>query len=115
MTDNQYRPDSGGNPGYEPGDVNIRKIVLLIIAGAVILALILIGLEQYFGYVADQEEYKMVLEPPSKALVELRQRDQQILTSYGVVDSSAGTYRIPVDSAMQIILRESHRGTDTKK
>jgi len=93
--------------GYDKSEVNIRKIFLLILAGIIILALILYGLDTFFNFSATEEYSQMVLQPESRPLVELQQRDRQILNSYGIADSAAGTYRIPIDSAMAEILRDS--------
>lgn len=115
MIDIEKDTDRKGNAGYEPGDVNARRIFLYIILAIIILVLILVALKNYFKYAADQEEYEMVLKPQSEPLLELRQEDQRILNSYGIADSAAGTYRIPIDSSMQIMIREAGRNDSAKK
>jgi hypothetical protein len=95
-----------GGSGYETRDVDVRKVFFFILLGIAALVLILFALNAYFSYVAEEEIYEMVLRPESKDLVELRQNEDRILNSYGVVDSVNGVYRIPIDSAMKEILRE---------
>ena len=92
--------------GYEKRDADVRKTFFLIIAGVVILALILVGLTEFFSYEKDEEFYDIVLKPESKELIKLRERENKILNSYGVVDSLKGIYRVPIDSAMKEMLRE---------
>jgi hypothetical protein len=43
-------------------------------------------------------------EHPREDLEALREREEQILTTYGVVDQNAGVYRIPVEQAMKLTL-----------
>lgn len=102
----------GDGPGYETRDVDVRRIFFLILAGIAVLVVILLTLNAYFAYVAEEEIYEMVLRPESQVLIELRQNEDRILNSYGVVDSVSGVYRIPIDSAMKEILREEGITTD---
>jgi hypothetical protein len=43
------------------------------------------------------------MEPQSALLRDVRARDQEILTTYAVIDSTKNIYRIPVDKAMQMM------------
>jgi hypothetical protein len=106
MDENNRVEGPGKDAGYETGDVNVRRTVILIIAGIVTLVIILVLLNEYFSYVKEKEIYEMVLKPESKTLIEIRARENRILGSYGVADSAGGVYRIPIDSAMQIMLHE---------
>ena len=115
MNSSEQNADRKENPGYETSDVNARRIFLFILSGIIVLVLILIALDNYFKYVADEEEFEMVLKPQSKPLTDLKQREQQILGTYGIADSSSGAYRIPIDSAMQIMLREAGATGSLKK
>lgn len=105
MSENYSNPD----PGYETRDVNVRKVAILVVMGIIVLAAILVALDLYFSYSVEREIYEMVLKPESKALKEIRQRDQLILNSYGKSNSLEGVYHIPIDSAMQDMLRDPLR------
>ena len=98
--------DANKNAGYETGDVNVRKTFIMIIAGIITLVIIIVSLNEYFSFAKEEEIYETVLKPESKILIEIRAREDQILGSYGVADSAGGVYRIPIDSAMQIMLHE---------
>lgn len=99
--------EPGEGPGYERRDADIRKTFILIVAGVVVLALILVGLNEFFSYEKDKEIYEIVLKPESPELLKLREREDKILNSYGIVDSLQGIYRVPIDTAMQEMLREA--------
>ncbi|MEE9553232.1 MAG: hypothetical protein V3W18_02950 [candidate division Zixibacteria bacterium] len=102
MSGNSHNP----NPGYETRDVNAFKVSIFVILGIIVLVSILLALDVYFTYSAEQEIYKMVLKPESKALLDIQKRDKETLSSYGIVNSDSGIYQIPIDSAMQAILVE---------
>jgi len=100
---------TNSDAGYEKQGINARKIATLVFLGVVTLAIILYGLDKYFVYESEEEIYEEVLKPVSKTLIQLEQRDSLILNSYGINDSLDNVYRIPIDSAMQILLRESSK------
>ena len=104
MSGTFQNPDSG----YETRDVNVLKVSVFVILGIIMLATILLALDVYFTYAAELEIYEMVLKPESKVLIEIRERDKKILSSYGVVNSDSGIYHIPIDSAMQVILKDGN-------
>ena len=60
-----------------------------------------VTLSDYFIYKKEQMYQEMVLEPENPQLVELRARENRVLNSYGLADSAAGEYHIPIDSAMK--------------
>ena len=39
---------------------------------------------------------------------EIHEKEQKLLTTYGVVDKEAGIYRIPIDRAMEVIAGEAN-------
>jgi len=57
----------------------------------------------------------LVNEPAN--LETLREREQEILTTYGVADPATGTYRIPIEKAKELLLQRGLpvRGTDAAK
>jgi len=118
------------NPGvaHERRDVNIRGIiyfaVALVIVGAV-LNLFLWWLLDYFEtsqakaepppppMASQRQQFPPEprlqgapghSDPPMIELRESRQRENQLLESYGWVDQKAGIVRIPIDQAKQLLL-----------
>lgn len=99
------QPDE--NSGYEKRDADVRKTFIMIVAGIVVLALILVGLIEYFEFEKEKEIYEIVLKPESEELIKLREREDSILETYGIIDTLQGIYRIPIDSAMKEMLRDA--------
>jgi hypothetical protein len=95
--------------GYEHEDVSIWKVSAVILMSVLLFALILVVIDQLFTTSRENYYYNAVLRPESKALRELRSHEDQILNSYGVVDSKAGIYRIPIKRAMKLMADEAYR------
>ena len=92
--------------GYETRDINVKKTVLLTLTGVIIMAIILVGLNEYFFYAKEKAYYENTLLPESDTLISLRATEDSILGSYGYADSAKTEYRIPINEAMKIYLRE---------
>ena len=130
------RPDVPGAPGppprsvieagHEPNVVSSRGVVrflLALAAGAVVVHLLIWGVFLLLKQDAKSEdrplpanvEKQLARLPPAPRLedkplaprAQLNARENQILTSYGWVDRKAGTVRIPIERAMDLI---AHRG-----
>ena len=111
---------------HEESDVVLRPVV---IAGIGLLVLLVISCVAMFGlfHVLAREEAR--LSPPAnplaaaegprlppeprlqahpiKDLEELRKAETELLTTYGWVDKSAGTVRIPVARAMELLAQRA--------
>ena len=123
----QHRPDATGPADnvevqHEESDVNIRAIFgfgAALLAVAVVVHLLIYLLFGFFTrregqsvpaeYPLAAQENRVPPEPrlqehPREDLAALREREDQILTTYGVVDQNAGVYRIPIEVAMKLTL-----------
>jgi len=93
--------DSGHASGYEKTDIEPKQIVIFAALLIAFLVVSIILLDDYFIYKKEQMYREMVLEPENPQLVELRAKENRVLSSYGLADSAAGEYHIPIDSAMK--------------
>ncbi len=93
--------DIGRASGYEKTDIDPKQIVIFAALLIAFLVVSLILIEEYFIYKKEQMYQEMVLEPENPQLVELRAKENRVLSSYGLADSAAGEYHIPIDSAMK--------------
>jgi len=118
-------PHAGHAPSHhEESDVDIRGI--LIFAGGLVVVTLAIGvivggLFAYFNTRSDgtgapefplaaTQERRVPPEPrlqtnPREDLRELRDAEQETLTTYGWVDRNAGVVRIPIDDAIRLTLQ----------
>ena len=93
--------------GYEKRDVNIKKLTLVGISIVLFLAISLPLLNEYFLIEKEKIEYDAVLKPKSISLEELHARENSVLTSYNLIDTANGIYSIPLDSAIELYVKEN--------
>ena len=73
----------------------------------VVLTFVLILLVQGWFYQAQHEEYvRKVVEPRAEELLSAQAEQQEAVTSYRVLDADAGKVGIPVERAMELVVRE---------
>jgi hypothetical protein len=109
MAHNHAEPHATGDgPGYELRDVNPRS--LLMFGGVLIafLTLLLFGMLNLYKLFVNEKEPKEVVGARAPGniydvLHNLRESEKARLTSYGWVDRKAGTVRIPIERAMDLV------------
>ena len=87
-------------------DTNTTVIAVAGLVGAVLLVIALVWLKSYFFLVRNQVEEKQVLTVDNPKLKDLHAREHEELTTYGWVDKEAGTVRIPIERAMELVAAE---------
>jgi hypothetical protein len=116
-----HSPGRAG-PGYETRDTSIRGLVIFGITLFVSLVVVLVVAAKLFQYFATVQSLgppaspfanARVLPPaprlqvgPHLDLQHYQQSQQELLNSYGWVDRNAGTVRIPIDRAMDLLLQQ---------
>ncbi len=98
------KPD---NSGYEKQDVSVRPVIIVAIATILIVSISAILLNEYFVVTTEELIFEAVLEPESPDLIELRASEQVELTTYQLIDTSENRWRIPVDSAIRLLIEEA--------
>jgi hypothetical protein len=124
----QHRPGAPGPADnvevrHEESDVNIRAIFGFGGALAAVALVVFLLVYVLFNYFTRRDglsvaaEYPLAAaqgervppeprlqENPREDLAALREREEQTLNTYGVVDQNAGVYRIPIEVAMRLTL-----------
>ena len=99
--------NENNSAGYEKRDVNIFMVIGLSVFLVAVLVVILVFLMDYFVETKEQMVYEVQLQPESVDLKTLQAADQKELTSYEVLDAEKGVYRIPIDRAMELLIKEA--------
>ncbi len=108
MVDGEHKHSGGDSSGkYEIKDINLPKTFGYGLATVLLIVVFLVALNEYFIAVREDIVEEQVLRPESKALRELRSREDSLLSSYQLVDSANQTYRIPIERAMEVVAAES--------
>ncbi|MEW5794789.1 MAG: hypothetical protein AB1772_00380 [Candidatus Zixiibacteriota bacterium] len=93
--------------GYETRDTSIRGIIITSVVTVVVIVILVIAMYDYFIKTREEVFYEQALKPQSPELKELRRIEDSVLTSYELIDSASGTFRIPITQAMGLIATES--------
>lgn len=96
--------------GYDRTDPHVGPIVANIISISIILVVVIAGVTFYFHTYRDRIIEETQLTPVSQDLLDLRSQEDQKLNSYGIVDKAAGTVRLPVSRAMELVIAEAKEG-----
>jgi len=92
--------------GYEKKDVSVTAIVMGSIFTILVIVVFIVLLDSYFVINKEKYIYENVLSIKSPDLEEIRKAEDLMLNYYGVIDGDKGVYQIPIDKAMQIIVKE---------
>ena len=110
---------------YEPSDWESRPIKLAAIAIAVFIAIGLIASALTVRFVARKRAQtdeppvfavKKLPPPPrlqsnpSQDMAAFRARENDLLSNYGWVDPGRGVVRIPIEKAMELVVKEANQG-----
>lgn len=88
-------------------DPNVAKSAVAGLVGAVLLFVIVVLLQAMFYRMEGSEIARKTQSEPYEALARLDAEQREQLGSYRIVDPQAGTVRIPVERAMELVVAES--------
>lgn len=94
------------NYGANYDNLNYRRLFFWSIFGMVILAVIIQSIMFIHDYTESSATQLKSEQSQYYDIDEIRFNDQERLETFGVVDSEAGIYRIPIDSAITLIVNE---------
>ncbi len=89
---------------YEDPNVPLSAVVGLV--GAVLLFVVIVGLQALFYSMQRKEMAKKVTSQPYQALQQLDADQLERLNSYGWVNQAKGVVHIPIDRAMEMVASE---------
>jgi hypothetical protein len=108
--------------GYETRDANVRGVFNFLVVLSVVLVLTYIVCWGLFRYLSAQPEEPASVSPfaetrqlplgpqlqvnPRQDLLQYRDEQEKSLESYGWENRSAGTVRVPIEQAMELLLRK---------
>jgi hypothetical protein len=108
MEESSHKNNSS-EPGYEKRDISVARVTIYGIVGVVIVIIVIIFGVDYFTAVTERAVEEAVLKPQSVPMRELRAREIEELTTYAVLDSAQGVYRIPIERAMELVADEAYQ------
>ncbi len=105
----QPRPNESQKPDldYRQDDISTAKLVIYIGSGFIIFTILLILLVWAFSGKSDVIKGTDTGKEISNQRIALNSREDSILTTYALIDTINLIYRMPVDSAMHLLVNES--------
>lgn len=110
MHDSTQMNNHHGSAGFDTGEPKARYIAVAGVALFVVLAAIILGVQWYYDSVREQQVFVKQLQPVSQDLKALHAREEADLTQYRYVDRAKGTVRLPIERAMELIVKERGNG-----
>ncbi len=112
MSDEQnpghHGPEHDNN--YERLDANPWMLGGALALGMIVFGVILVLVNDYFIFEKEKLIDEVAMKPESSVLRDVRAHADGILTTYGIVDTTTGTYRIPIERAMTLQADEAYAG-----
>ena len=87
-------------------EVPVGPILYIGLVGAVLTVIIVLLLEALVAAEGQAETQRKVIDQPNRELLELEADQSEILDAYRWVDREKGVVAIPVERAMEIVVRE---------
>jgi len=113
MATDEYHPMEG-HPLPPDHPEQVKMIFLWGVTTLIILGIMLVWLRSYFFVVRNETIQHNYLSAPNPKIDELHARENALLTSYGWVNREKGIVHIPIDQAMELMVRESPHGVGTQ-
>jgi hypothetical protein len=95
--------------GVVPDDLNDGKLFRLFFAGILIVSAMVFFAAELYRYIDFKTSFQAAVAAQYPELQRLQARHTNELASVAVLDSTKGIYRIPVDSAITLILNDANR------
>ena len=111
MTTHDSHPMTGGHPLPPDHPEQTKVIFLWGVVTVVILVVLVVWARSYFFLVRNEFVQRNYLSAPNPKIDEQHAREQQVLSSYGWVDRQKGIVHIPIDQAMDIMVRDAQSGS----
>jgi hypothetical protein len=111
---------SHNGAGHETTEVNVKTIVVslaFLAVGTFLVCMLVVGIFRFFNSTyhpdvsAQQSQPQVPPEPrlevaPARQIIDLRAREDHILSTYSWIDKNAGTVRVPIDRAIDMLAQK---------
>jgi hypothetical protein len=94
-------------------EVNTPLVALVGVVGALVVFVLIVAAEVLFYHLEDIETYQKVTSQSPEEISNLVAQQQVQLNSYRWVDQKKGIVSIPIDRAMELVVRDLSKPTTT--
>jgi hypothetical protein len=89
-----------------PDEIRVGPIVMIGVIGLVVTVVIVLGLQALVLREEQAEYRRKVVDRPYRELLNLEADQSEVLDAYRWIDEEKGVVGIPVERAMEIVVRE---------
>lgn len=100
--------------GVETRDLNVPLVGFVILVGAVLTFVLILGLEALY-FSKERRELRIKAGGIPAELVEVRREQEHKLEGYRWVNRENGIVAIPIERAMELVVKESGRPTEASR
>lgn len=93
--------------GAQEDKLNYKRLTFWTVFGTAFVLIIVVSLIYVFDSTVSSTQQQVSAQSQYLDVNELKMRDEATLSSFGVVNPEAGIYRIPIDSAITLMLSEN--------
>jgi hypothetical protein len=102
----QHHQTAGQNT-IEPDNLPVKSISWFVVALIVIVIGTMVAVNQLYWFTSSQLIQKTELDVPNRLLESVNAADKQELSEYGELDKQKGVYRLPIEEAMKIYVKNN--------
>lgn len=103
-------PEEIAELGFDRTEVQTVPVLVVTVAIVGFIVAVCVGCAIYYNSFRDAAVERIQLEPVSKDYLDLQAREAQQLGTYGSINKAAGTVRLPIEKAMELVVAESAPG-----
>lgn len=115
MPDTKHDHHHHGITEAEADRANVGVIGIILAVTVIVMSVTSYMLWAYFEREAHAINYTQVLSKPSAELDQLRAEEAKLLDTAGVVNAEAGIYRVPIQTGMELFLKEARARREAGK
>jgi hypothetical protein len=90
--------------GATPDNLNYVQLFALFFAGIILVIVLVYASMTMYRYMIFKSSQEAAINAVFYELEDLKERQKQTLTTFEILDLEAGIYRVPVDSAISLVL-----------
>lgn len=98
--------ESNVTSGVNEDKLNYKKLFFWSVLGTAVVAIVVVVLINVYEYTMFTATQKAGAASQYYDIQDLRQNEQETLSSFGLIDADKGVYHIPIDSAISLIAGE---------
>jgi len=104
VSDEEFTKEIKFGAAYDK--LKMGRLTFWTVFGTILVLIMIFGIMEVYDYTIFTNQRNVAEQSTFYEISELKEKDNETLNTFGVVDSENGIYRIPIDSAISITAKE---------